>query len=99
MPDDLDESEDSGLRWEDVSLPASVSVADLDALIFQDLVQNWRKVARIVGNAQMACEARSLPISGQIIAARVRALVDAGTLEGVGNLRRWRFSEVRLKAR
>jgi hypothetical protein len=25
--------------------------------------------------------------------------VDAGTLEGVGNLRRWRFSEVRLKAR
>jgi hypothetical protein len=47
----------------------------------------------------MVCEARSLPISGEVIAARVRALVDAGTLEGVGNLRRWRFSEVRLKAR
>jgi Protein of unknown function len=98
MSEDKDESEDSGLRWEDVSLPASVSVADLDALIFQDIVQNWRKVARIVGTAQMACEARSLPISGQVIAARVRALVDAGALEGVGNLRRWRYSEVRLKA-
>jgi hypothetical protein len=98
MSEDPDEWEDSGLRWEDVSLPASVSIADLDALIFEDLVQNWRKVARIVGNAQMACEARSLPISGEVIAARVRALVDDGTLEGVGNLRRWRFSEVRLKA-
>jgi hypothetical protein len=99
MSEAPDESEDSGLRGEDVSLPASVSVADLDALIFHDLVQSWRKVARIVGRAQMVCEARSLPISGEVIAARVRALVDAGTLEGVGNLRRWRFSEVRLKAR
>jgi hypothetical protein len=99
MSEAPDESEDSGLRWEDVSLPASVSVADLDALIFHDLVQSWRKVARIVGRAQMVREARSLPISGEVIAARVRALVDAGTLEGVGNLRRWRFSEVRLKAR
>jgi hypothetical protein len=74
MSEAPDESEDSGLRWEDVSLPASVSVADLDALIFHDLVQSWRKVARIVGRAQMVREARSLPISGEVIAARVRAL-------------------------
>ena len=74
MSEDPDEWQDSGLRWEDVSLPASVSVADLDALIFQDLVQNWRKVARIVGGAQMACEAplfRSAARSSQHAYARL----------------------------
>jgi len=86
-------------RWEDVSLPQSVSEADLDALIFPELARSWRKVARVVGHAKEACEARSLPFSMDVIAARVRALVEAGAIEGVGNLSMWRHSEVRLKAR
>jgi hypothetical protein len=87
----------STLRWDDVKLPPTVSEADLDALISHELAQNWRKVARVVGRAKEACDARSLPISVEAIAARVRALVEAGTIEGVGNLSMWRHSEVRLR--
>ena len=89
----------STLRWDDVRLPQSVSAADLDVLIFHELAQNWLKVARVVGRAEEACDARSLPVSMDVIAARVRALVEAGTIEGVGNLTMWRHSEVRLIAR
>ena len=64
----------STLRWDDVKLPPSVSEADLDALIFHELAQNWRKVARVVGRAKDACDDRSLPISVEAIAARVRAV-------------------------
>ena len=89
----------STLRWDDVRLPQSISAADLDVLIFHELAQNWLKVARVVGRAKEACDARSLPVSMDVIAARVRALVEAGTIEGVGNLTMWRHSEVRLIAR
>ena len=89
----------STLRWDDVRLPQSVSEADLDALILHELAQNRRKVARVVGYAKEACDARSIPLSMDVIAARVRALVEAGTIEGVGNLSMWRHSEVRLIAR
>jgi hypothetical protein len=89
----------STLRWDDVRLPQSVLEADLDALILHELAQNWRKVARVVGYAKEACDARSIPLSMDVIAARVRALVEAGTIEGVGNLSMWRHSEVRLITR
>ena len=89
----------STLRWDDVRLPQSVSEADLDALILHELAQNRRKVARVVGYAKEACDARSIPLSMDVIAARVRALVEAGTIEGVGNLSMWRHSEVRLITR
>ena len=56
-------------------------------------------MSRVVGRAKEACDARSLPVSMDVIAARVRALVEAGTIEGVGNLTMWRHSEVRLIAR
>jgi hypothetical protein len=100
MPEEEDDERIcSTLRWDDVSLPQWVSEADLDALIFAQLAHNWRKVARVVAYAGQACEARSLPISMDVIAARVRALVEAGAIEGVGNLSMWRHSELRLKAR
>jgi hypothetical protein len=52
----------STLRWDDVRLPQAVSEADLDALIFHELAQNWRKVARVVGRAKEGCDARSLSV-------------------------------------
>jgi hypothetical protein len=89
----------SALCWDEVSLPRSISAAELDALILRELAQNWRKVARVVGYAKQSCDARSLPVSMDVIAARVRMLVEAGTIEGVGNLSMWRRSEMRLRPR
>jgi Protein of unknown function len=87
----------STLRWCDVSLPQSVTTADLDALILAELVQSYRKVARIVGRVHQSFEARSTPLKMDVIAARVRELAETGRIEGVGNLTMWRHSEVRLK--
>ena len=36
------------------------------------------------------------PVSFEIIAARIIALAEAGRIEGAGDLRMWRHSEVRL---
>jgi Protein of unknown function len=101
-PEDWEAPEDricSTLRWSEVSLPQSVTEADLDALIFPLFVKNWRKVARIVGEAKELCEAQAIPLSMEVIAARIQALAEAGKIESVGNLTMWRHSEVRLKFR
>jgi hypothetical protein len=71
----------------------------------------WLKVAMIVGRAEKALEGRVPPVDLRltkheqasardefldVIAARIQALVEAGKLEGAGNLSNWRHSEVRL---
>jgi len=87
----------STLRWQDVSLPHPISEAYLDALIFAELKPRFLKMARIVGNVCVRCEAQMNPVDAEIIAARVIALAEAGRIEGAGDLRMWRHSEVRLR--
>jgi hypothetical protein len=105
MPEYLDDKESpedricSTLRWSDVSSPESVTAADLDALIFSELTERLLKVARIVAGVFETLEARSLYLSPEVIAARVRELAETGRIESVGNLTMWRHSEVRLKHR
>ncbi len=86
----------STLRWEDVSLPHPTSEAYLDALIFAELKPRFLKMARIVGHVCLRCEEQMNPVDAEIIAARVIALAEAGRIEGAGDLRAWRHSEVRL---
>jgi ribosomal protein S18 acetylase RimI-like enzyme len=85
------------LDWDDVALPDSVSEANLDAIIFSALHSQWRKTAMVVGTALTRCQELTLPVSAEMIGARVRALADTARLEGQGDLRKWRHSEVRLK--
>jgi hypothetical protein len=86
----------SMLRWQDVSLPHPISEAYLDALIFAELKPRFLKMARIVGNVCLRCEEQMNPVDAEIIAARVIAHAEAGRIEGAGDLRMWRHSEVRL---
>jgi hypothetical protein len=69
---------------------------DIDALILSTAVRQWRKVAFIIGTVLMTYRKSAAETNEDIIADRVRALVDAGKLESQGNLNRWRHSEVRL---
>ena len=87
----------SELRWEAVTLPPSVSESDIDRIIFAELRPRSRKVALIIGNAKSRCAELGLPVSGDMIGARLIALAEADQIEGLGDLRMWRFSEVRLK--
>ena len=95
--EDDDDRVCSTLRWKEVVLPASVTEANVDALIFAELNEQWRKVARIVARTFQACESRSMPLSNQVIAARIQDLAEAGRIESQGNLAMWRHSEVRLR--
>ncbi len=58
---------------------------------------HWRKVAMVVGQALDRCKEIGIPISDEVLAARLQVLAEAGRIEDIGDLRMWRFSEVRLK--
>jgi hypothetical protein len=88
----------STLRWEDVSLPPSVTVEAVDRLILLCMKPIWQKTAMVVGNAVVRSRESKFPISDQIIAARIEALAEAGFIYNQGDVRKWRHSEVRLKA-
>jgi hypothetical protein len=87
----------SALRWDAVVLPDAVSEADLDAAIFSALRSQLRKTAMVVDTAWTRCQELLLPVSYEIIGARIEALAESDRIEGVGDLRKWRHSEVRLK--
>jgi hypothetical protein len=87
----------SELRWDEVRLPPDLSEKDVDDILFPLLRSRWQKVALVLANARDACNIRGLSISYEILAARLRALSDSDQIEGIGDLRMWRFSEVRLK--
>ncbi len=88
---------DSELGWEQVRLPAHVTEAEFDQAILSTLGQHWRKVAAIVIRVVEKYEHFTPKVTFEMVAARLRALSDAGTIEAQGDLRMWRHSEVRLK--
>ena len=88
----------SSLCWDQVRLPPSLSVAEIDRIIFSVMKPRWQKMAMVVGNALVRCKAIEVPVSHEMFAARIQALAETGRLENQGDLRKWRHSEVRLKA-
>ena len=87
----------SELRWDEVRLPPSVSETDLDGMLFSVLTPWPKKMAMVLGAAIGRCQELGWPIGKEELAARIQALVESDRLEGDGDLRMWRFSEVRLK--
>ena len=85
-------------RWKDIVLPESVSETDLDNAIFSALTSRWQKTAMVIGNALKYCITLAIPVDEEVVGVRIRALAEAGRLEGEGDLRKWRYSEMRLNA-
>jgi hypothetical protein len=76
-----------------------IPASELDELILSFCDNHWRKVARVAGKTLDALEARGIAIDGTIAEhfdARLATLIGGGQLEGAGNIRKWRYSEVRL---
>ena len=88
---------DCTLRWEDALLPASLSEADLDRIIFAEMTFQLRKTALVIVKTVTRCEALGLPVDADLIGARLAALAEADRIDSAGNIRKWRYSEVRLK--
>ena len=68
---------------------------DMDKLLLSFCDTQWRKVARIIGNSMLTLDDRGIRFSVKAIDARMAALVRNKRLEAAGNIRKWRFSEVR----
>jgi hypothetical protein len=94
---DPEQAADSKLTWDKVSLPPSVTVVDFDRVVLSYLSQQWRKTARIVGNVSEHYSSLGISLDPAIAAARLMVMVDSGLVEGAGDRRMWRHSEVRLK--
>jgi len=77
--------------------PPTLSAPDdvLDSLVLSSADEEWRKVAVFIARVVDAAKERGHVTSGQIVAQRIYALVEAGRLEARGNVRRWRAGEVR----
>jgi len=69
---------------------------DMDKLLLFFCDKSWRKVARIIRNSMLTLDDRGIRFSTGAIDARMAALVRNKRLEAAGNIRKWRFSEVRL---
>lgn len=84
------------LRWADVSLPDSVTEADIDGAIAEALTTTWQKTAMVIARAFELCEPLPVPISTEMLGARIVALAESRRIEATGDLRMWCHSEVRL---
>jgi len=87
----------SRLTWDQVRLPPSVTEADLDGIIFSLLKPRWQKTAMMIALVAKRCQELAVPIGDEEIAARLQVLSDSDRIEGIGDLCKWRHSEVRLK--
>jgi len=76
-----------------------IPTSDLDRLLLSFCRTHWLKVARIAADTYQALEGRGIQITvdtAKVFDARTAALVGSGQLEAKGDIRQWRFSEVRL---
>jgi hypothetical protein len=76
-------------------LPAEI-VTRIDDALLAEATHRFHKVARIVGQVMNSFSDRPSGVPDVYYAQRIAKLVNAGLLESQGNLRRMRFSEVRL---
>jgi hypothetical protein len=69
---------------------------EIDKLLLSFCDVRWLKVARIIGKAQQTFEERGVRVPPDELDARLAILVSTRQLEAKGNIRNWRYSEVRL---
>jgi hypothetical protein len=75
-----------------------IPAAELDQLLLSFCTERLQKVARIIGETYEVLEARGMMFPGiaDYVDARMAVLVGSGQLEAKGDIKRWRYSEVRL---
>jgi hypothetical protein len=94
-----DNHDDPPLDAEDLRAVAALSRDDLAAIdkaLLASSSGDWRKVALVVAVAMDVYPGQYLDIPDVFYSQRIQELVSGGQLEAQGNLRRMRFSEVRL---
>jgi len=76
-----------------------MNASQIDSVILSIVGDHWTKVAMVIARVGDAIR-RELPPgdeSCEAISRRIEALVQDGRLAAQGDIKNWRFSEVRLK--
>ncbi|WP_341886985.1 DUF3658 domain-containing protein [Variovorax sp. YR752] len=94
--DDTFDTELSPAERERLAKLPEPDLALIDAALLSQASSQWRKVARVVGMAMLSMPDHLEDVPDAFFAKRVALLVASGRLESQGDLRRMRFSEVRL---
>lgn len=96
MNDDTYDAELSPAEGARVVKLSQAELALIDKALLSQVSGDWRKVARVVGMAILSMRDLPSDVPDAFFAKRVGLLVESGQLESQGDLRRMRFSEVRL---
>lgn len=90
--------DNASLRVVDADLVLrSAPISAFDEELLSHVIDRWRKSARVISEAfQRFWSVGRQETGDTVLTARLQALVDSGRIEGVGDLSRIRFSEVRL---
>ena len=72
-----------------------MSYAALDQAILDSVGVSWSKVAMVIARASMSPEWKHHE-GHDAIAVRIEALIADGRLEVMGDVKNWRYSEVRV---
>ncbi len=73
-----------------------ISAHGIDVFLLSFASGRWQKVAKIIENTLWTCDNQRLRVSAKAIDMRMAVLVRNGRLEAKGNIKHWRYSEVRL---
>jgi len=75
-----------------------MNTSEIDSAILQAVGERWTKIAMVIARVVDAVRHDLPEHEGyEIISRRIEALVHDGRLLAQGDIRNWRFSEVRLK--
>jgi hypothetical protein len=91
--------DDPELTKEQLNLVATLSdaqIQEIDRVILENTKEQWRKVAMVVAITMSSLQNRFVGVPDVFYAQRVANLVNEGVLLSQGNLKRMRFSEVKL---
>jgi hypothetical protein len=92
--------ENAPLRQVEGDELVSKPLSHFDALLLSCVVENWRKMARVIGEAMMGGLDNDFhQVSDFFLHTRLRALVQSGVIEAVGDVMRMGYCEVRLPSR
>ena len=97
MRDDI--PQDPPLTPEQEKLLANLSAEDLkiiDAALMNNITEQWRKMARVIGITMRDLEGNYYGLPDLFYGERIRALREKSLFESQGDLRKMRYSEVRL---
>jgi hypothetical protein len=99
MTEPDDEQPDRALTPEEEAQARLLSAADLkriDECLLSNTSQQWRKVARVIGQTMLALNREFPHMPDGLYSARIKHLAESGAIETAGNLDRMRYSEIRL---